>query len=67
MDRRYYLMIGIIAAVFCAGSLFLGGRDAKNAVHQMAMHQKVQQTALDKQLAAESAPASDSDVVTAGY
>ena len=66
MDRRYYIMIGIIAAVFCVGSLIFGV-DAQSIVRRAAVQQKQQETALNKQLQQESQPANEEGVVTAGY
>ncbi len=66
MDRRYYIMIGTIAAIFCLCSFFLG-IDAKNVVHRVSMRQQQENMALKEQLKKEAAPETADDVVLAGY
>ncbi len=66
MDRRYYIMIGTIAAIFCLGSVFLGV-DAQSVGRRAALRQKQESMALNEQLKEEAAPKTADEVVSAEY
>jgi hypothetical protein len=66
MDRRYYLLIGIVALFFCIGSLVLG-MDSRSIARRSVEKQKQELTAVNDQLN-DGASTKDTDrVITAGY
>jgi hypothetical protein len=66
MDRRYYIMMGTIAVIFCLGALFFGV-DAQSVARRASIRQKQETAAIDAQLRDNPAPKTADDVVAAGY
>jgi len=67
MNRRFFIMMGVVAAVFCVGALFFGV-DAQSIGRRAAARQKQQAMAINEQLQDNPTPkSSDDDVVSAGY
>jgi hypothetical protein len=66
IDRRYYLLIGIVAALFCLGSLVLGV-DSRNVARRSVERQKQDVTALNEQLQQDSKPNNPDAIVVAEY
>jgi len=65
-DRRYYVMIGIVALIFCLGSLLLGA-DTKAVAKRTVARQQQDASALNDQLRQEAPPRLADGVNTAGY
>jgi hypothetical protein len=65
-DRRYYVLMGIVAIIFCLGSLLLGA-DTKAVAKRSIQKQQQDLSAMNDQLRQESQPRTADDVVTAGY
>ncbi|HEY3293960.1 MAG TPA: hypothetical protein VGL38_00825 [bacterium] len=66
MDRRFYILMGVIAGVFCVGSLIFGV-DTQSIARRSAVRQKQEISSLHEQLKQEATPRTADEVVVAGY
>jgi hypothetical protein len=66
MDRRFYVLMGVIAAVFCAGAIFLGV-DTQSVTRRCIVKQKQEVTALNEQMKQHATQTTVDEVVVAGY